>query len=83
MVEVWQVRPPFRCLATPSVSPTHEPLARGATVDRVRTLVVAHQGGWDEILLVVGPLVLLFLVLMLANRRAKRLGDRDDSTTKR
>ena len=36
-----------------------------------------------EILLVVGPLVLLFLVLMLANRRAKRLSERDDSSTSR
>ena len=81
MVEVWQVRPPFRCLTTSSDGPTPEPPARAATVDRVQTLVVAHQGGWDEILLVVGPLVLLFLVLMLANRRAKRLGERDDNTT--
>ena len=34
------------------------------------TLVVAHQGGWDEILLVVAPVVLLAALLWLANRRA-------------
>lgn len=34
--------------------------------------VVAHQGGWDEIALVAGPLLALWLLLVLANRRAKR-----------
>ncbi|HKY14737.1 MAG TPA: hypothetical protein VJM33_07405 [Microthrixaceae bacterium] len=34
--------------------------------------IVAHQGGWDEILLVVGPLLLVGLVLWLAKRRADR-----------
>lgn len=29
----------------------------------------AHQGGWDEILLVVGPLVVVAGLLWLANRR--------------
>jgi hypothetical protein len=33
-------------------------------------LLLAHQGGWDEMLLVVGPLVLIALVLRAANRRA-------------
>ncbi|MEM7288476.1 MAG: hypothetical protein AAF480_19190 [Actinomycetota bacterium] len=41
----------------------------------VETAVLAHQGGWDEILLVAGPLVLLWLLLVMANRRAKRLAD--------
>ncbi len=31
--------------------------------------VFAHQGGWDEILLVVGPLAIIALALWLANRR--------------
>jgi hypothetical protein len=31
--------------------------------------VLAHQGGWDEILLVAGPLALIGLLLWLANRR--------------
>lgn len=34
--------------------------------------VVAHQGGWDEIVLVAGPLLLLWVLLVVANRRAKR-----------
>jgi hypothetical protein len=31
--------------------------------------MLAHQGGWDEMLLVVGPLVLIGAALWLANRR--------------
>jgi hypothetical protein len=37
------------------------------------TLILAHQGGWDETLLVLAPLVLIGLLLKLANRRAQRL----------
>jgi len=33
------------------------------------TPVVAHQGGWDEILMVVGPLAVIGLLLWRANRR--------------
>lgn len=32
--------------------------------------VLAHQGGWDEILLVAGPLLVFAAVLFLANKRA-------------
>lgn len=32
--------------------------------------VLAHQGGWDEILMVAGPLAVFALVLWLANKRA-------------
>ena len=32
--------------------------------------VLAHQGGWDEILMVVGPIVIFALLLRAANRRA-------------
>lgn len=38
-----------------------------ATVTPVR--VLAHQGGWDEIALVVGPLIVVAGLLWLANRR--------------
>jgi len=34
--------------------------------------LLAHQGGWDEILMVVAPIILLFCLLKLANKRAKR-----------
>jgi len=35
--------------------------------------ILAHQGGWDEILMVLGPLLGLFVLLLLANKRARRL----------
>ncbi len=31
--------------------------------------VVAHQGGWDEILLVGGPIVVIIALLAIAKRR--------------
>ena len=34
-------------------------------------LVFAHQGGWDEIALVIGPLVAIGALLLIANRRLK------------
>ncbi|MFN0091858.1 MAG: hypothetical protein ACKVWR_16575 [Acidimicrobiales bacterium] len=34
--------------------------------------IFAHQGGWDEILLVAAPLLVIGLLLALANRRAKQ-----------
>ena len=42
--------------------------------------LLAHQGGWDEILFVAAPLVVLAALLAVANRRADAtLGD-DDPT---
>jgi hypothetical protein len=35
----------------------------------VITALVAHQGGWDEILLVVGPIAAIAGLLMLAKKR--------------
>lgn len=34
--------------------------------------VLAHQGGWDEVLLVGVPLIVIGLLLWLANRRVSR-----------
>jgi hypothetical protein len=34
--------------------------------------LVAHQGGWDEILLVLGPMALVAGLLWLAKRRVTR-----------
>ena len=42
-------------------------------------VILAHQGGWDEMLLVAGPIVLFYGVLRLANRRAKALPDKTAS----
>ena len=35
-------------------------------------LILAHQGGWDEILLVAGPILVFVLLLRAANRRAEQ-----------
>lgn len=37
----------------------------------MNTAILAHQGGWDEFLMVAGPLLLLSLVVWLAARRFK------------
>jgi uncharacterized membrane protein len=31
--------------------------------------MIAHQGGWDEILLVLGPIAVIIGLLMLARKR--------------
>ena len=35
--------------------------------------MLAHQGGWDEILLVAGPILVIVLVLWKATQRAERI----------
>ena len=44
-------------------------------------MVVAHQGGWDEILFVAGPLLVMGAILWFANRRAARLDEDSESET--
>jgi hypothetical protein len=39
----------------------------------VSLVVLAHQGGWDEMLLVAGPILVFAALLVVANRRARRL----------
>lgn len=34
--------------------------------------VLGHQGGWDEILLIVGPMAIVAGLLVLAHRRVRR-----------
>ncbi len=41
------------------------------------TPLFAHQGGWDEVLLVVAPLALIGGLLWLANRRVSAQLDRE------
>jgi hypothetical protein len=36
------------------------------------TALLAHQGGWDEILLVLGPILIIAGLLTLAKRRVDR-----------
>jgi len=38
----------------------------------IAALLIAHQGGWDEILLVLTPIALFAGLLWLANARANR-----------
>ena len=35
-------------------------------------VVLAHQGGWDEMLLVLGPILAIVLLLRVARNRAAR-----------
>ncbi len=39
------------------------------------TGVLAHQGGWDELLLVAAPIVVFVVLLRIANARAAHLGE--------
>jgi hypothetical protein len=37
--------------------------------------VLAHQGGWDEMLMVLVPIMIFAALLVVANRRASRIGE--------
>jgi len=39
--------------------------------------VLGHQGGWDEILMVIAPIIFVFCLLVLANKRAKKPEESD------
>jgi hypothetical protein len=39
------------------------------------TVLLAHQGGWDEILFVLVPIALFAGLLAMANKRAQRMAD--------
>ena len=41
----------------------------------------AHQGGWDEVLLVAVPLSLLSWLLWIANRRAIKISEKAKEST--
>ena len=44
--------------------------------------VLAHQGGWDELLFVAGPILLIVGLLAIANKRAKAVQrNREAATT--
>lgn len=46
------------------------------------TYLLAHQGGWDEILLVVGPILTLGGLLKLANKRADKINAEESELTR-
>jgi hypothetical protein len=37
-------------------------------------MIFAHQGGWDEMLMVLGPIAVIVFLLRVARRRAIREG---------
>ena len=39
------------------------------TLSATTSVLLAHQGGWDEILLIGGPIVIIVLLLRLAKKR--------------
>ena len=43
----------------------------------------AHQGGWDEILFVLAPLILFAVLLVIARRRVDRMEADEDGPTDR
>lgn len=43
-------------------------------------VILAHQGGWDEALMVLVPIAVFVLLLRLANRRAKAIAARRAAT---
>lgn len=48
------------------------------TSTRFLSMILAHQGGWDEAALVIAPLALVALLLWLANRRVdQRLAEQE------
>jgi cyanate permease len=44
-------------------------------VSSMAVTVLAHQGGWDEALMVLTPVAVFVLLLWLANSRANRVRD--------
>lgn len=42
--------------------------------------VLAHQGGWDEALMVIVPVVVFGALLFVANKRAGRLRQESDGS---
>ena len=69
--------------------PDHS-ISRGRTIHKVTfaplgiTALLAHQGGWDEVLLIGGPIVAIAGLLILAKKRvdaaADELADTSDTT---
>jgi len=44
-------------------------------------MVLAHQGGWDEMLMVLGPILVIVLLLRLAKKRAERSAPAEPADT--
>ena len=46
----------------------------------LRLPIIGHQGGWDEILMVVAPIAIIWAVLAVANKRAKKRNESFEET---
>jgi hypothetical protein len=59
----------YGCALAPTANPPRTfPGAAGVRCTTV--LILAHQGGWDEMAMVAVPLLLVTVLLVVANRRA-------------
>ena len=47
-------------------------MVNATTAIGIPAAVLAHQGGWDEILLIAGPIIVVVALLALARRRVIR-----------
>jgi hypothetical protein len=43
-------------------------------------VVLAHQGGWDEMLMVLGPILVIVLLLRVARNRAVKASTNADAS---
>lgn len=51
------------------------------TLSELTAIVLAHQGGWDEVVLVTLPLIALAGLLRLARRRAEQEAEGETAVT--
>ena len=51
----------------------HSPMARTMPDVTGFSAILAHQGGWDEMLLVIGPIILIVGILAVVKRRVDRM----------
>ncbi|MBE1494515.1 hypothetical protein H4696_001615 [Amycolatopsis lexingtonensis] len=51
------------------------------TVDTAARVVMMHQGGWDEIALFTGPVVIIALLIFLARRQVPPPDEEDDEVS--
>ena len=52
----------------------------GSQYPRLMLPLLAHQGGWDEILMFVAPIALAFFVIRALERRGTASGDGEEPT---
>jgi hypothetical protein len=54
-----------------------------AFASSLTAVIVAHQGGWDEALLIAGPIVLIAVLLSIAKRRVDAANRADPDPDRR